>query len=167
MCWFRQAPPVRIQIQDFAYQISRRPAAPINIPLALLLSALWPFGVKLLLLLGGAYLCVEGAAKVFDWGASWVRGTKRRDAGNKASEEADAGLDAVPDAGLDVGAGGDQREEWEKPAGEGAWQNVREALLKQEKSRVWAAVWTDFVLSAEIVVIALGMTSGQDVTLWY
>jgi uncharacterized protein len=94
----------------------------ILLPAALLLSAFAPFLITPILVIGGAYLCFEGAEKVIHV----ITGHH-------------AGEDLHPE---DAGADG--------------------ALLEQEK--VAGAVRTDFILSGEIMAIALNEVSDQ--TIW-
>ena len=89
----------------------------IILPVALLLSALLPWAITPLLMLGGAYLCFEGAEKV--WHAV---------AGGKHSLAEDA-----------------------------AELNSAE----HERKMVSGAVRTDFILSAEIMAIALAEVAGE------
>ena len=93
----------------------------ILVPAALAISALAPWAIMPLLMLGGAYLCFEGfeklAHKVF----------------HKAEEEHaehERELQALQDPAIDMRA--------------------------FEREKVQGAIRTDFVLSAEIIVIALG-----------
>ncbi|MDO5530018.1 MAG: DUF808 family protein, partial [Paracoccus sp. (in: a-proteobacteria)] len=88
----------------------------ILLPAALLLSAFAPWLIAPLLMLGGAYLCYEGAEKV------WHMITPHQPGDVHNSEEH-----------IDPSAGG--------------------AALEEE--RVAGAVKTDFILSAEIMTIAL------------
>ncbi|MCQ0971196.1 DUF808 domain-containing protein [Paracoccus sp. TK19116] len=93
----------------------------ILLPVALLLSAFAPWLIPPLLMLGGAYLCYEGAEKVahaFGWGSDAHSSEKHTD-----------------------------------PVGEGA------AL---EEQRVAGAIKTDFILSAEIMTIALSTIPLED-----
>ncbi len=83
----------------------------ILLPVALLLSNFAPWAIAPLLMLGGAYLCFEGAEKVLHWIGPHEHGEAH------AAEPVDA-------AGL-------------------------------EESRVAGAIKTDFILSAEIMTIAL------------
>jgi len=89
----------------------------IILPVALILSAAAPWAITPILMLGGAYLCFEGAEKL-----------------------------------------------WEKLAG---GHGVDEALLEcddpaeLEKRQVAGAIRTDFILSAEIMVIALSTLEAQ------
>ena len=90
----------------------------VILPVALLLSSLLPALLTPILMLGGAYLCYEGAHKV-----------------------------------------------WEKVSGHhsghGAHLEDGEAVLPDEDAVVSGAVRTDFILSAEIMVIALNEVADQ------
>ncbi len=82
----------------------------ILVPLALLISAVYPPLIDVLLLLGGLFLCFEGAEKIM----------------HKVLHK----------------------------------QEDKEAVVVDEKQKIKGAIRTDFILSAEIIVIALGaMTS--------
>lgn len=94
----------------------------ILVPAALLLSAVAPWLVTPLLLVGGAYLCFEGAEKL-----AHALAHRGRDA------HAEELLRAAEDEATD--------------------------LVAFEKEKIRGAIRTDFVLSAEIVVIALGTVS--------
>ena len=93
----------------------------VIVPAALVLSEFLPGLVTPLLMLGGLYLCYEGAEKVaHHW---WGRGegeSAHRETLVAAARESD------------------------------------EALLAAERAQVKGAIRTDFILSAEIIVIALG-----------
>lgn len=90
----------------------------ILVPLALAISALAPWAITPLLMLGGAFLCFEGCEKLAH---HWLA---RHDP--HAAKLADTLAD---------------------PAGD---------LLALERDKIKGAIRTDFILSAEIVVIALG-----------
>jgi uncharacterized protein len=92
----------------------------IILPAAFLLSAYLPWLIVPILLIGGAYLCFEGAEKVYEWFAGHAKG--------EIAAEASA----------------DPQE-----------------ILRREASKIKAAVRTDFILSIEIVVIALGTVMAQ------
>lgn len=92
----------------------------ILVPAALAISALLPWLITPLLMLGGAYLCYEGCEKLFH------KFFHSGDSGDKHAELR-AAL-AEPDVDL----------------------------VALEKQRIRGAVRTDFVLSAEIIVITLG-----------
>jgi predicted DNA repair protein MutK len=93
----------------------------ILVPAAFAISALAPWAVTPLLMLGGAYLCFEGVEKV----AHKMLHSKAEDDTNHA-RLASALVDPAAD------------------------------LLAIERDKVKGAVRTDFILSAEIIVIALG-----------
>lgn len=97
----------------------------ILVPAALLISAVAPWAVMILLMIGGAYLCFEGFEKIAH---KFLH--KDEYAHNKES--------------------------------------LKEALLKPEadlvafeKEKIKGAIRTDFVLSAEIIVILLGTVQGE------
>jgi uncharacterized protein len=92
----------------------------ILLPAALLLSYLWPEAITPLLMLGGLYLCYEGAEKV-----AHMLGAMRHAAAHPVAQ---AGLDAV----------------------------------ELEEVKVAGAIRTDFVLSAEIMAIALASIDTPD-----
>lgn len=92
----------------------------ILVPSALALSALLPWAVTPLLMIGGAFLCFEGAEKLAH---SLLHG----DEDDAAHAEK---LAALEDPELD--------------------------LAEYERDKIRGAIRTDFILSAEIVVIALG-----------
>jgi len=97
----------------------------ILVPAALVISALLPWLVTPLLMLGGLYLCYEGVEKLAH---KWL---------HKAADDVEHHhqlVAAVSDAELDVEA------------------------FEQEKIK--GAIRTDFILSAEIIVIALGTAQG-------
>lgn len=91
------------------------------VPLALTLSAIASWTIAPLLMLGGAFLCLEGFEKIthafYHDSASEVTAHKKK-------------LQAVSDPAVD--------------------------LVEFEKNKIKGAIRTDFILSAEIVVIALG-----------
>jgi predicted DNA repair protein MutK len=92
----------------------------ILVPAALLISALAPWAVTPLLMLGGAFLCYEGFEKLAH---RWLHR-----AGEQAHRQSLA--QALTDTGVD--------------------------LMALEKSKIKGAIRTDFILSAEIIVISLG-----------
>ncbi|QHE86028.1 DUF808 domain-containing protein [Hydrogenophaga sp. BPS33] len=93
----------------------------ILVPSALLISVIAPWAITPLLMLGGLFLCFEGAEKL--WHAF---------APHKAEEQA-------------------QREQRIE-----ALANENVDLVALEKDKIKGAVRTDFILSAEIIVITLG-----------
>ena len=98
----------------------------ILVPAALAISALAPWAVLPLLMLGGLYLCLEGVEKLAH---KWLHGVEA-EARQHAAE-----LASVADAAVD--------------------------LVAFEAEKIKGAIRTDFVLSAEIIVIALGTVAGQ------
>jgi predicted DNA repair protein MutK len=93
----------------------------ILVPAALAISALAPWAVVPLLMIGGAYLCFEGFEKV----AHKLLHSAEEDAAHRR-ELAAALVDPEAD------------------------------LVTLEKDKIRGAIRTDFILSAEIIVIALG-----------
>ena len=98
----------------------------ILVPAALLISAFAPWGVTVLLMIGGAYLCFEGVEKLAH---RWLHDQPGDEQGHVER------LRAMADQSADVGA--------------------------MEKDKVKGAIRTDFVLSAEIIVISLGVVAAQ------
>ncbi|HRA61872.1 MAG TPA: DUF808 domain-containing protein [Burkholderiaceae bacterium] len=93
----------------------------ILVPAALAISAIAPWAITPLLMLGGLFLCFEGAEKVLHALAS-------------RSEE-------------------DQARRHERVR---AMADPKQDLVAFEKDRIGGAIRTDFILSAEIIVITLG-----------
>lgn len=92
----------------------------ILLPVALLLSAFAPWAISPLLMLGGAYLCFEGAEKI----VHALSHDKAHDSGGQTHADADA--------------------------------------ASLEEARVAGAIKTDFILSAEIMTIALSTIPATD-----
>lgn len=92
----------------------------IIVPIALLLSAYMPAAIIVLLVLGGLYLCFEGAEKIIHSLFSKHNDQQKKQQRIKAN--ADENID----------------------------------LVALEKGKIKGAIRTDFILSAEIIVIALG-----------
>nr|WP_275692682.1 DUF808 domain-containing protein [Rheinheimera hassiensis] len=97
----------------------------ILVPAALLISAFLPVLITVLLILGGLYLCYEGAEKVF-----------HRFFLHQSPVERETRLKALADESIDI--------------------------VALEKEKIKGAIRTDFILSAEIVVIALGSVTQAD-----
>jgi uncharacterized protein len=102
----------------------------ILVPAALALSYFVPFLIKPLLMIGGAYLCFEGAEKLAH------KFLHKQHPDIKSEENHDAKI-------------------------HDAMQNPNTDLLALEKDKIKGAITTDFVLSAEIIVIALGTVAGK------
>lgn len=98
----------------------------ILVPAALAISALLPWAVMPLLMVGGLYLCLEGVEKLAH---KWLH-SPQEDAAHHAEE-----LAAVADESVDM------------------------AVFEADKIK--GAIRTDFVLSAEIIVIALGTVADK------
>ncbi|KGK14532.1 DUF808 domain-containing protein [Vibrio navarrensis] len=96
----------------------------ILVPAALLISAFVPWLIMPLLLLGGLFLCFEGAEKILE---KWHHA-------QPSKEKKIATEQAITD------------------------------IVAYEKQKIAGAVRTDFILSAEIIVIALGTVQGQSTT---
>jgi predicted DNA repair protein MutK len=99
----------------------------ILVPAALLISAVAPWAVTPLLMVGGLYLCFEGFEKIAH---RFLHGDSGDDAAHKA-ELARALVDPQVD------------------------------LVALERDKIKGAIRTDFILSAEIVVISLGTVASQ------
>ncbi len=104
----------------------------ILVPAALLISAVVPWLITPLLMLGGAFLCFEGAEKLLHLIQHKLHAQAENKAGNEASKtHADSeALKALADPDFD--------------------------LVEYEKDKIKGAIRTDFILSAEIIVITLG-----------
>jgi uncharacterized protein len=99
----------------------------ILVPAALAISAVAPWAVTPLLMVGGAFLCFEGAEKV----AHRLLHSRHEDAAHEREL-----LDALVNEQVD--------------------------MRTVERDKIKGAVRTDFILSAEIIVIALGTVAGED-----
>jgi len=99
----------------------------ILVPAALAISAFAPWAVLPLLMMGGAYLCYEGAEKLLH---------RFLHAESVDEPEHAETLRAVADVSVD--------------------------LVAHEKAKIRGAVRTDFILSAEIIIIALGVVADVD-----
>ena len=93
----------------------------ILVPTALLISAIAPWLITPLLMMGGLFLCCEGAEKLLH---AWLHSREETDAHHAEL------VQAVADEQVD--------------------------LVAFEKDKIKGAVRTDFILSAEIIVITLG-----------
>ncbi len=93
----------------------------ILVPAALAISALAPWAITPLLMIGGAYLCYEGVEKLAH---SWFGNAQEKSAQHQELVE------AIKNPDVD--------------------------MVALEKDKIKGAVRTDFILSAEIIVITLG-----------
>lgn len=103
----------------------------ILVPAALLISALIPWAVTPLLMLGGMFLCFEGFEKVLHT----LTKSSQHTAESLNTEEIKHTPEQTP--------------------------------LAAEKDKIKGAVTTDFILSAEIIAIALGTVAGQSLLLQF
>jgi predicted DNA repair protein MutK len=101
----------------------------ILVPAALAISAVAPWAVTPLLMIGGAYLCYEGVEKL----AHKFLHRKEEDAKHHAEL-----IQAVQDETID--------------------------MVAFEKDKIKGAIRTDFILSAEIIVISLGTVAAANFT---
>ncbi|HEX7891360.1 MAG TPA: DUF808 domain-containing protein [Ramlibacter sp.] len=99
----------------------------ILVPAALAISAIAPWAVTPLLMLGGAFLCFEGAEKL----AHRLLHSRLEDQAHHKDL-----VEAVANPQVD--------------------------MQEHEKAKIKGAVRTDFILSAEIIVIALGTVANED-----
>lgn len=97
----------------------------VLVPGALLISALIPWAITPLLMLGGAYLCFEGFEKI-------AHSLLHKEEILQHHQEQ---IQAIADPAVD--------------------------MLSFEKNKIKGAIRTDFILSAEIVVIALGTVQAE------
>ena len=97
----------------------------ILVPLALLISAFIPWAITPLLMVGGAFLCFEGAEKILHSLES------RKNKGKESPEARQQRLEAL----------------------------ASQDPITFEKDKIKGAIRTDFILSAEIVAITLGIVA--------
>lgn len=98
----------------------------ILVPAALAISAALPWAITPLLMVGGAFLCFEGAEKLAH---KWLHSAQEDDAHHAQH------VKAVADEQVD--------------------------MVAFEQDKIKGAVRTDFVLSAEIIAITLGVIAGK------
>ncbi|MGK0405288.1 MAG: putative DNA repair protein MutK [Oleispira sp.] len=104
----------------------------ILVPAALLISAIAPWAIIILLMLGGAYLCYEGFEKIAH---SFAKRFLHKDSEAAHKESLHKAL---------------------------LQPNID--LVEFEKDKIKGAIRTDFILSAEIIVIILGTLQGEPFT---
>ncbi|MFA6630514.1 MAG: DUF808 family protein, partial [Sulfuricurvum sp.] len=98
----------------------------ILVPSALALSALAPWSITPILMLGGTYLCYEGFEKIAH---------PFLHSAHTTSDQHDPNIDAFHNPNVD--------------------------MEQFEKEKIQGAIRTDFILSAEIIVIALGTVADK------
>ncbi|MGE8319875.1 MAG: DUF808 domain-containing protein [Comamonas sp.] len=111
----------------------------ILVPAALLISAFAPWLITPLLMLGGAFLCFEGVEKILELLH------QRRQHG-------------VPEVVADAG---EAEQRGVAPSSVRAAHEKQMDPVEYERLKVKGAVRTDFILSAEIMAIALGTVSAK------
>ena len=128
------------------------------VPAALLLSQFLPWALTPLLMLGGTYLCYEGAEKVLEvflgHGGHESEAAPDGDAELLSAAADEGGEGAI--AAEATGAGEDGAE-----TDEGLELPAAMDSLEHENQMVSGAIRTDFILSAEIIVIALNEVADQ------
>lgn len=117
----------------------------ILVPAAFLLGWLAPWLVAPLLVLGGLYLCFEGAEKILH--------------GRDHGKHGDAGHGGASHSPHGHGHDSGPTHATATTAAEAAITSPVD--VAEEKSRIAGAIRTDFILSAEIVVITLGLVAGS------
>lgn len=115
----------------------------ILVPAALAISALVPAAITPLLMVGGLYLCYEGTEKVLH---SLLHPAKHGEVASGAGAGAKAATAKPSAAALDTPL---PSVEMRLPAA-------------AEQEKIKGAIRTDFILSAEIIAIALGTVAGAD-----
>lgn len=110
----------------------------ILVPAALLISAIIPWAITPLLMLGGMFLCFEGFEKIWH---SLTHAAEADNAGHADAEDENAAL-------LQAAASDEGRRRF-------------------EQQKVKGAITTDFILSAEIIAIALGTVAAYSLTVQF
>lgn len=119
----------------------------ILVPLALVISAFIPWAITPLLMLGGSYLCYEGVEKLME---TWQRRQHKKARPSTTSPAPGAG------AGTHGSAAASPPDMAGANAPAAAPEFTQADVLDLENKKVKGAVRTDFILSAEIIVISLG-----------
>jgi predicted DNA repair protein MutK len=114
------------------------------VPAALATSWLAPWAITPLLMAGGAYLCFEGAEKILH--SLFHRGDHAADATHAAD---------------DASHGKNEYEAARRTALTEAVVNPSIDPVAVESRKITGAIRTDFILSAEIIVITLGVVAGK------
>lgn len=132
----------------------------ILVPAALAISAVFPAAITPLLMLGGLYLSYEGAEKVLH-SLFHPKDAAHLESDTRAEEPFDSGSTVADStvAGSTV-AGSTDMGSVDVTSAEGASAALRDAHVEKEK--IQGAIRTDFILSAEIIAIALGTVAMAD-----
>ncbi|MGF1692085.1 DUF808 domain-containing protein [Photobacterium kagoshimensis] len=112
----------------------------ILVPAALLISAIAPWLITPMLVVGGLYLCFEGAEKIVE---------KLFHSPHEPHQDETRLKERVEGAGV------------AKRDTEGFTGDAEEDIAEFERKKIAGAIRTDFILSAEIIVIALGTVQEQ------
>ncbi len=137
--------------------------AVILVPGALLLNTFAPWLLTPLLMCGGAFLCFEGVEKILH--KFLPHGDDHGD--GHGDHHGDGPQGPASDDGPAVEADPDQLVATHDTDAPGTPVAVDEAALqKVENQRVWGAIRTDFILSAEIVAISLAEIAKAEVGFW-
>ena len=113
----------------------------ILVPAALLISAFAPWLITPLLMVGGAFLCFEGVEKIL----GLFHKQQKSEGGEIEAEFAEAEATGV------------------SPSSVRGVRGTPQSAADYEKSKVSGAIRTDFILSAEIMAIALGTVSAKPI----
>ena len=113
----------------------------ILVPAALIISAFAPWLIKPLLMVGGAFLCFEGVEKIL--------GLFHKHAKPEAAEITAEFVEA--------------EQKGVAPSSVRASKDAPQTAVDYEKEKIKGAVRTDFILSAEIMAIALGTVSEKPI----
>jgi len=146
----------------------------VLVPVALAIASIAPWAVTALLVVGGAYLCFEGAEKILH-GLLQLHPPPATPAAGQARNPTPAS-----DTGQEREAGPGNFAAESAKAAEGqarcheiktislaaghalaAGQAHDDPAAEEESARIFGAIRTDFILSAEIIVITLGVVSGR------
>ncbi|TFL10034.1 DUF808 domain-containing protein [Pusillimonas caeni] len=144
----------------------------ILVPLALLISAILPAVITPLLMVGGLFLCYEGAEKIVHSfsGSRHKAKAEGREQGGTEAHRRPAGEEArhestAADQGRHVAEASPAQSA--RAAGEPASGRAEldpAALRARERTKIKGAIRTDFILSAEIVAVTLGTVAGAPFT---
>lgn len=143
----------------------------ILVPLALVISAWLPWAITPLLMVGGAYLSYEGVEKLIEnWHhrkAKHQRTAVSRLEGDSTPARAPAATEGLSQPQPQAQPQPQQQVQTQAPTSDNAaalekgadGSFGRDALLALENKKVKGAVRTDFILSAEIIVISLNIVA--------
>jgi uncharacterized protein len=125
------------------------------VPAAMLISVLAPWLITPLLMVGGAYLCFEGAEKLWHLyqpphDEALHQALADAHTTSPATQARDGDDDTAADTGIDIDVGVDVD------------VDVDVDMLALEADKIAGAIRTDFVLSGEIIAITLGVVAEQD-----